>query len=154
VQGVLGVVFESQPRDRLSWQCHCFYLAEICCLTKKCYETKLILMQIKYRHHTGYYNINFNLDRILMLLRKASCIARHSTIVMFYITLLYTQCVSITRAIIRYHHKNKQRKVICRYITITCMKNEISFFHIKSIFYIIVNFLNIINLNYLLLYWS
>jgi hypothetical protein len=24
------------------------------------------------RHHTGYYNINFNLDRIVMLLRKAS----------------------------------------------------------------------------------
>jgi hypothetical protein len=61
--------------------------------------------------------------------------------------LLYIQYVSITRAIIRYHHKNRQRKVICRYITITYMKNETLFLHIKSMFYIIVSFLNIINLD-------
>ena len=120
---------------------------------KEVLRNKEMLMQIprifKYRHHTDYYNINFNSDRIVMLLRMASCMrqTQHTCYVLCYVviciyiyihihtyihTYTNTQYVSITRAIIRYNHKNKQRKVIGRYTKITCMKNEISFLHIRS----------------------
>jgi len=64
----------------------------------------------KYRHHNGYYNYNFNLDGIVILLRKASCIrqTQYTCYVLCYV-MLYIQYVSITRAIIRYHYKNKEK---------------------------------------------
>lgn len=42
------------------------------------------------------------------------------------ITLTHIKQVAATEAIVRYHHKKKERKLICRHKTITSIKNDIS----------------------------
>jgi len=46
------------------------------------------------------------------------------------------------RAINRCHHKNKQRKLVCSYVTIAYIKNEIQFLHNSFMGRNTINFLN------------
>lgn len=48
-----------------------------------------------------------------------------SYIIYIFVSTIYFDC----RAINRCHHKSKQRKLVCYYITITYIKSEISFLH-------------------------
>jgi len=57
-----------------------------------------MLMQIprtlKYQHDTGYCSINFNLDRIVMLLRNAPCIGQTAHLLLCSMLCCYNGCLT------------------------------------------------------------
>jgi hypothetical protein len=54
------------------------------------------------------------------------------------------QHVSATWASVRYHRKNKTKKINFWYINNTCIQKGISFLHIRFMFDIVMNFLNLL----------